>query len=45
MYLNGIEQEIIVDDYFPCINDEEPIFSKPKGKEIWVMLLEKAWIK
>ena len=39
-------REIIVDDYFPCnAQMKDPLFAKPNGIELWVMLLEKAWLK
>lgn len=45
-YLNGKPKEIIVDDYFPCFFDKlEPIFVKTDGKQIWPLILEKAWCK
>ncbi len=46
-YLRGVPTTITVDDQFPCYNYSpyEPLFSKPKGKELWTMLLEKAWAK
>jgi hypothetical protein len=44
MYKNGEEQEVVIDDYIPC-KDGEPIFSRSNDKELWVMLLEKAWAK
>ena len=45
-YFNGIPQHIVIDDYFPCNGDKrDPIFSKPNGKELWVLLLEKAYCK
>lgn len=44
--LNGEWKIVLVDDYFPCDKKtKEPIFSKPIGAELWVMLLEKAWAK
>ena len=36
---------IVLDDYFPCVPNDEPIFSKNKGDELWVLLLEKAFAK
>lgn len=49
MKINGEWKIVILDDYFPCFksNDKikQPIFSKPKNSELWVMLLEKAWAK
>lgn len=46
LYLNGKPKEVIIDDYFPCLNDKlEPLFARPVGKEIWVLILEKAWSK
>jgi hypothetical protein len=44
IYINGIPTEVLVDDYFPCL-EGKPLFSKPVGNELWVMLLEKAWAK
>lgn len=44
--LNGMWEEVIVDDYFPCRpNSGRPAFNSSKKSEIWVMLLEKAWAK
>lgn len=38
--------EVVIDDYIPCIKNRlEPLFSKPNGKELWVLLLEKCWAK
>jgi len=46
MHLNGIKTEVVVDDYFPCYsNSSNPIFARPNGNEIWVMILEKACAK
>ena len=46
-YLRGVPKTITVDDRFPCSHSSpyEPLFTKPKGKELWTMLLEKAWAK
>ncbi|CAM6005459.1 unnamed protein product [Sphagnum balticum] len=45
-YTNGVLNYVVVDDYFPCNkNSREPLFSKPIGNEIWVLLIEKAWSK
>ena len=45
-FFQGIPQEVIVDDFIPCYPDKiEPFFAKPNGKELWVLLLEKAWAK
>ena len=41
----GAWQVIALDDYFPCYPLGEPIFSKNNGKELWVILLEKAFAK
>ena len=41
---NGEWKEVVVDDRFPCFQDE-PAFSKAHGDELWVLLLEKAWAK
>jgi calpain-15 len=41
---------VLVDDYFPCYPDGHPsapgpCFSRTKGHELWVLILEKAWAK
>ena len=42
----GEWKEIIIDDQFPCYNKlKGPCFTKGKGKELWVLILEKAWAK
>ena len=44
--INGIWEEIILDDYFPCTADSKrPAFSYSKDNTLWMMLLEKAWAK
>ena len=45
LYMAGVPKEIIVDDFFPCFQSGKPLFSRPKGNEIWVLILEKAWAK
>ena len=47
LFVRGIPTIITVDDRFPCSGEEpySPLFSKPKGKELWSILLEKAWAK
>ena len=46
-YINGECKTIVVDDYFPyCTHKEDWAFSRSNNeKEIWVLLLEKAWAK
>jgi len=46
-FVQGVPVIMTVDDRFPCYNNEtqEPLFSKPKGKELWALLIEKAWAK
>ena len=43
-YINGEKKQVLVDSYFPC-KSEKPVFTRAKGKELWVMILEKAWAK
>ena len=46
MKLDGEWNVVIVDDLIPCNrNTKKPIFAKPKGNELWAILLEKAWAK
>ena len=44
--LDGEWNVVIVDDLIPCSKKtRKPIFAKPKGNELWAILLEKAWAK
>lgn len=48
MYVKGVPNEIIIDDYIPCVEKGDeftPVFCHPGGKEVWLLLLEKAWVK
>ena len=46
LYKNGIPIYLVVDDLIPCNKmTKSPLFTKPIGKEIWVLLIEKAWAK
>ncbi|OMJ74294.1 hypothetical protein SteCoe_26816 [Stentor coeruleus] len=36
---------VTIDDYFPCLPKDTPIFSRSHGNELWVLLLEKAYAK
>ena len=46
MCVYGEWKTIIVDDFFPCGNENSgPCFSKCNGDELWVIILEKAWAK
>ena len=46
LHIDGKPQIVIVDDYLPVqIRTKTPVYAQSKGKEIWVMLLEKAWAK
>eukprot|EP01016_Furgasonia_blochmanni_P012753 TRINITY_DN16385_c0_g1_i1.p1 TRINITY_DN16385_c0_g1~~TRINITY_DN16385_c0_g1_i1.p1 ORF type:complete len:331 (-),score=49.18 TRINITY_DN16385_c0_g1_i1:35-1027(-) len=40
----GEWKEVIVDDLFPCVNQQNgPAFTHSIQKELWVLILEKAW--
>ena len=44
--VNGIWTNVLIDDYFPCLNDKAgPAFSRGNGNELWVLILEKAYAK
>jgi hypothetical protein len=44
--IDGEWNIVIIDDFFPCDKKTKlPIFARPNGPELWVMLLEKAWAK
>ena len=41
----GKWKNMVVDDYFPCFPLGDPIFSRNKSHEFWILLLEKAFAK
>lgn len=43
--LNGVWEEVILDDYAPCTSGGSLAFNTSKTHELWVVLLEKAWAK
>ena len=47
LFVNGQPHIIVVDDYFPfCERKNDWAFSRSsQEKELWVLLLEKAWAK
>ena len=46
LFIDGKRQIVIVDDYLPAFKkNKKPCYAQTKEKEIWVMLLEKAWAK
>ena len=45
-YISGEKKSVTVDDYFPFYPKKQNwAFTQCIGKEIWVMILEKAWAK
>mmetsp|Transcript_39525 Transcript_39525/g.35308 ORF Transcript_39525/g.35308 Transcript_39525/m.35308 type:complete len:262 (-) Transcript_39525:223-1008(-) len=44
-YRGGRPVELIIDDYFPCKATGRLMFSKPNGRELWAILMEKAYCK
>ena len=42
---NGDWVVVTLDDYFPCMPQGGPIYSRANGNELWVLLLEKAFAK
>ena len=43
--LNGVWEEVIMDDFAPCTRNGKLAFNTSKTNEMWVVLLEKAWAK
>lgn len=43
--INGVWEEVIMDDYAPCDENNQLVFNTSKTGELWVILLEKAWAK
>jgi len=46
-FVQGAPVIVTVDDRFPCSKESphRPLFGKPNGKELWSILIEKAWAK
>jgi len=42
---NGIKEQVVLDDYFPCKPFSGPIYTKTSDDELWVAVLEKAYAK
>lgn len=45
LFQGGREVRVVVDDFIPCNQFGKAAFSSNHGKEIWVMILEKAYAK
>jgi hypothetical protein len=49
LFVDGVIQEVVVDDYIPLNDKGVPIFCQPKildlTGEFWTLILEKAWAK
>lgn len=45
MLYRGKWRMINMDEMIPFILDQKPAFSDSVNKELWVMILEKAWAK
>ena len=43
--LNGVWEDVILDDHAPCNANGKLDFNTSKTNELWVVLLEKAWAK
>jgi calpain-15 len=43
---DGVGDRGRADDFFPCSPEtRQPCFTRCKGSELWVVILEKAWAK
>ena len=47
IFINGVWELVLVDDYFPYIGStfKQFAFASSQGNELWVSILEKAWAK
>ena len=46
LYITGERRVVVVDDYFPyCKYRQDFAMSTSKDRELWVLILEKAWAK
>lgn len=43
--ISGVIVEILLDDFFPCNKNSEPLYSLPSANELWFSLIEKAFAK
>lgn len=44
-YVNGKKTPVVVDDYVPVDQNGRLVMANTKSKELWPILLEKAWAK
>mmetsp|Transcript_11899 Transcript_11899/g.10259 ORF Transcript_11899/g.10259 Transcript_11899/m.10259 type:complete len:231 (+) Transcript_11899:1406-2098(+) len=44
-FRQGKPTEVVIDDHFPCYDWGKPLFAKPEGKELWCLIMEKAFCK
>ena len=45
LYNKGHLEKVVIDDYIPCLKDKkEPMFIM-NSRELWPMLVQKAWVK
>ena len=45
LYKLGEWVPVVIDDYFPCYYNGQPMFTQISGNEIWPLLIEKAYAK
>ena len=47
LYIDGTNTKIVIDDFIPVqCNSKSPVFAKlPESKNIWPIIIEKAWAK
>lgn len=43
--IDGVIQEILVDDFVPVNSNGDPLFCQPNKNEFWALIIEKAWAK
>ncbi|GMH86713.1 hypothetical protein TrST_g571 [Triparma strigata] len=45
IFNGGRRHTMLLDDYFPCFPEAGPVFSRNRGGNLWVSLVEKAFAK
>lgn len=46
LFCGGERADVLVDEFFPCDSlTQKPLFSHCNGRELWVLLIEKAYAK
>lgn len=45
LFINGLWRQVVIDDLFPVDKNDKPLCAYSEQGQMWVSLLEKAYIK